>query len=157
MFAPSVAPLELFVRGTAIYAFLFFIFRFFMRRDTGSLSIADILLVVIVADASQNAMAGESRSVGDGVILVGTIVTWNAVLDWLSFHSAVAERLIEPRLRVLVRDGRIQHANLERELMTERELMAKLRERGVAGLDEVRRAYLESGGSVTVIRKRQRP
>lgn len=153
LFGLSVSPLELVVRGTAIYAFLFVIFRFLMRRDVGSLNVADVLLLVIVADASQNALAGEYRSITDGMILIATIIGWNALLDWLGYRWRRAERVIEPQQRVLVRNGRIQQDALGREMMTERELMAKLREHGVAKLAEVKRAYLESGGSVTVIRR----
>jgi uncharacterized membrane protein YcaP (DUF421 family) len=152
LFGLSVSPLELVVRGTAIYGFLFVIFRFLMRRDVGSMSVADILLLVIVADASQNALAGEYRSITDGMILVGTIVGWNALLDWAAYRWRRADRVIEPQQQVLVRNGRIQYEALEHEMMTERELMAKLREHGVAKLAEVKRAYLESGGAVTVIR-----
>jgi uncharacterized membrane protein YcaP (DUF421 family) len=152
LFGLTVSPLELVVRGTAIYAFLFVIFRFLMRRDVGSMSVADILLLVIVADASQNALAGEYRSITDGMILVGTIVGWNALLDWAAYRSRRADRVIEPQQQVLVRNGEIQYDALKHEMMTERELMAKLREHGVAKLAEVKRAYLESGGSVTVIR-----
>jgi uncharacterized membrane protein YcaP (DUF421 family) len=153
LFGLTVSPLELVVRGTAIYAFLFVIFRFLMRRDVGSMSVADILLLVIVADASQNALAGEYRSITDGMILIATIVGWNALLDWLSYRWRRAERVIEPQQRVLVRNGRIEYDALDREMMTERELMAKLREHGVAKLAEVKRAYLESSGNVTVIRR----
>jgi len=58
LFAFDVSPLELVLRGTLVYWLLFLIFRFIMRRDVGAVGIADILLLVIIADASQNAMAG---------------------------------------------------------------------------------------------------
>lgn len=74
LFAVHVSPLELFVRGTMTYWFLLLIFRFVLRRDPGSLGVADILLVVIIADASQNGMSGEYKTVTEGFILIGTLV-----------------------------------------------------------------------------------
>lgn len=63
LFALSVPPVELVVRGTAIYWFLFLIFRVVLRRNVGAVAIADVLLLVIVADAAQNAMAGDYKSI----------------------------------------------------------------------------------------------
>jgi uncharacterized membrane protein YcaP (DUF421 family) len=153
MFALSVPPLELVVRGSVIYWFLFLIFRVFLRRDAGSIGLADILLLVIIADASQNAMAGEYRSITDGMILIGTIVGWNMLLDWLAWRSHTLQRLLEPRPLVLVRNGQIQYSTLRREFMSEEELMSKLREHGVEKLAEVKRAYMESSGSITVLKR----
>lgn len=154
LFGFSVPPLEMVVRGTAMFWFLFVLFRIFVRRDAGALGIADILLIVIVADAAQNGMAGDYRSIPDGMVLIGTIVGWNMLLDFLAFKSARLERWLEPRQIVLVKNGQIQYHNLRRQFMTENELMSKLREHGVDKLAEIKRAYMEGSGSITVIRRR---
>lgn len=154
VFTLSVAPLELMVRGSMIYWFLFLIFRLVLRRDAGSLAMADVLLLVIVADAAQNAMAGGYKSVPDGMILIGTIVFWNLLLDWLVFRFRWLEPVIQPRKLCLVRDGHIQERNLRREFMTKEELMAKLREHGVDEVSKVARAYMEADGEVSVIEKK---
>ena len=73
LFEFTVPAWELVIRGSAMYWFLFLAFRFVMRRDMGSAGIADILILVIVADASQNAMAGGYESVSDGMILAGVL------------------------------------------------------------------------------------
>jgi uncharacterized membrane protein YcaP (DUF421 family) len=77
LFAVNVPPFEIFVRGTLIYWFLFGVFRFVLHRDVGGLGIADLLLLVLVADAAQNAMAGDYQSISEGLILVTTIIGWN--------------------------------------------------------------------------------
>jgi uncharacterized membrane protein YcaP (DUF421 family) len=151
LFAFSVAPLELLIRGSAVYWFLFLVFRLVLRRDVGAIGIADVLLLVLVADAAQNAMAGEYRSISDGFILVGTIIGWNVVLDWVSFRSPALRRLLQPPELALIRNGRIFHRNLRRELMTPEDLQAKLREQGIEDVRQVRAAYMESDGQVTVI------
>ena len=81
LFAFSLSPLEIVLRGSAVYWFLFLLLRFVLRRDGGSLGIADILLLVLIADASQNAMAGEYKSIADGFLLVATIAGWNWAVD----------------------------------------------------------------------------
>lgn len=152
LFVPEV-PLEMLVRGTAMYWFLFALFRFVIRRRIGSVGIADILVLVIISDAAQNAMSGEYTTIADGAILVATLIGWTVANDWLTYRFPLAERLLEPPPLLLVRDGRLLRRNLRAELMTEAELRSKLREQGVGELAEVARAYLESDGQLSVTRK----
>ena len=154
LFALSVAPVELVIRGSLIYLFLFIVFRTLLQRDAGTVGIADLLLLVLIADAAQNAMAAEYRSVSDGLILISTIIGWNLLFDFLAYRSPRLRRLLQPPEICLVRDGRIIHRNLRREYLSEDDLHAKLREHGIAELAEVRRAYMESDGTISVIRRR---
>src|SRR5688572_5437836 len=87
IFRLTVSPWELMLRGSGIYWFLFLAFRLFVRRDMGSLAISDVLVLMLVADAAQNAMAAEYRSLVDGMILVTTILGWNVLLDWAAYVS----------------------------------------------------------------------
>ncbi len=154
LFAFSVAPLELVVRGSVVYWFLFALFRVVLRRDVGAIGVADVLLLVLVADAAQNAMAGEYRSISDGIVLVSTIIGWNVAIDWAAYRFPAARRLIEPPALPLVRNGRILQRNLRREYITVDELRAKLREHGIEDLADVRAAFLESDGEVSVLSRR---
>jgi uncharacterized membrane protein YcaP (DUF421 family) len=153
LFGLSVNPLELIVRGSAIFWFLFLIFRFVLRRDVGAIAVADVLLLVLVADAAQNAMAGEYRSITDGIVLVSTIIGWNYLIDWAAFRWSGVARMLEPGPLILVHHGRLLHRNLRRELMTDEDLMSKLREQGVDKLDDVRVARMEGDGQISVIKK----
>ena len=152
LFRVSVSPLEIVVRGTAMYWFLFLLFRFVLRRDVGSIGIADVLLLVLIADASQNAMAGGYESITEGCLLVATIAGWNYALDWAAFHFPALRRVVEPPPLALVRDGRMLRKHMRRELVTPDELQAKLREHGIEDLAEVKVARIESDGEITVIR-----
>ncbi len=116
-----------------MYVGLVLVMRFLLRRDIGSLSMPDVLFVVLVADASQNAMAGEYKSVADGLVLVGTLVAWNLALDWLSFRSARFRRFIEPRALPLIVDGKWLRQNLKKEWITTEEVLSEVargRDRG---------------------------
>jgi uncharacterized membrane protein YcaP (DUF421 family) len=153
LFGLSVPPAEIILRGTAIYWFLFLLFRFVLRRDVGSIAITDVLLLVLIADAAQNAMAGGYDSITDGCILVATIAGWNYLLDWAAFHFPLVRRFVEGEPVQLIRDGRILRGNLRRELMTVGDLMAALREHGVEDLAAVKAAAMESDGEISVIKR----
>src|SRR5262245_66619458 len=86
MLVPAANPVELVIRASVMYLLILADFRVF-RRDAGSLSVSDLLVVVLIADAAQNGMAGGYRSLTEGVIVVGTILGWNYALDWLAFRS----------------------------------------------------------------------
>ena len=153
LFRLSVSPLELVVRGTAMYLFLVLLFRVVVRRRIGSVGMGDILLLVIIADAAQNGMAGEYRSITDGFVLVATIVFWTHALDWLIFRFPRLQTILEPPPLLLIADGRVLWRQLRQEHVSEMELRSKLREHGVADPREVAKAYMEPDGQITVIKK----
>jgi uncharacterized membrane protein YcaP (DUF421 family) len=152
-FRLSASPLELIIRGTAMYLFLFLMFRVVVRRRVGAVGMADILIMVIIADAAQNGMSGEYRSVTEGAILVGTIFAWNYLIDWLNYRVPALQEWLEAPPLLLVQNGRVLHRHLRHEFVTEDELKSKLREKGVKDLSEVAEAHMESDGTVSVIKK----
>jgi uncharacterized membrane protein YcaP (DUF421 family) len=152
LFEIHVPVTELMLRGTLVYWLLFLIFRFVLRRDVGAVGIADILLLVIVADAAQNAMSGGYDTFSEGAILVLTIVGWNWLLDCLSFRFALVRRFSSPRRLTLVLQGVPQRRNMRREFITMDELNEKLREQGIEKMADVKAAYLEGDGQISVIR-----
>lgn len=146
-------PVELVLRGTLVYWFLFLTFRFVLRRDAGAVGIADVLLLVIIADASQNAMAGEYTTVPEGFVLVSTLIGWNFLLDWASFHWEPIRRFVEPPPLLLIENGHILQRNLRREFLTMSELHSHLRQSGVEDVRKVKRAFMESDGKFSVVLK----
>jgi uncharacterized membrane protein YcaP (DUF421 family) len=153
IFGINVSPWELIIRGTAMYLFLFLIFRVVIGRRVGSIGMADILILVIIADAAQNAMSGEYKSVSEGAILVATIIAWNRIIDWLNLNVPALRQWLEPPPLLLVENGRILHRNLRQEYVTEDELKSKLREQGVDDVRQVAKAHMESDGQVSVIKR----
>lgn len=152
LFEITVDPLELVLRGTVMYWFLFLLLRFVLRRDIGSIGIADVLLLVVIADAAQNAMSGGYESITEGIILVGTIAAWNWGLDLLAYRFRSVRNLLEAKPMELVRDGKLLRRNMRREYITSDEIMAKLREHGIDKLEAVKVATMESDGEITVIK-----
>lgn len=152
VFGVVLSPAEIVLRGTAVYWFLFLVFRFVLRRDIGSVTIADVLVLILIADAAQNAMSGGYDTVTEGMLLVATIVAWNHALDWASFRFPWVRKLASPPPLLLIRDGRVLRHNLSQELITPEELLAKLRSQGVEDVRRVHKAYMEADGSISVLK-----
>ncbi|MEP6922515.1 MAG: YetF domain-containing protein [bacterium] len=154
VFVPTVSIPEIILRGTVMYLMLFAVLRI-LRREAGGLGIADVLVIVLIADAAQNAMSSTYKSVTEGVVLVGTIVFWDVALDWLAFRFPGFQRLIRPAPLLLIKDGRMQRKHMRQEMISEDELMSQLRQQGVENVTEVKKACLEGDGRVSVITKKK--
>ena len=150
---PTHSVAEIALRGTVMYLALFLVLRFVMLRQSSTIGIADILVIVVIADAAQNGFAKEYKSITEGILLVLVIVFWDIFLNWLSYHFKVFERLLAPAPLSLVENGRMNRRNMRRELITEEELRSQLRQQGVSKLDEVKRACLEANGEISVVKK----
>ncbi len=151
LFVPTHSLMEMVVRGTLMYVALFLIFRFVMKRQTGSVGLADILVIVIIADAAQNAFARSYESISEGIVLVLTIVFWNFVIDWASFRFPAVGRLLQEPPLTLVRDGVMIRQNMRREFITIDELDSLLRKQGIDDLAKVKLASMESDGEISVV------
>jgi uncharacterized membrane protein YcaP (DUF421 family) len=157
VFGLDTPLLEILIRGSIVYLTLFFLLRVVVRRQAGGLGISDLLVIVLIADAVQNAMAGEYRSVTDGLLLGGTIVFWSWALDWLAYHWRPFGRFVNPEPLQVIRDGRVMQGNLRSQLLTEEDVLAELRQHGLRDLSNVDEAFLESDGRISVIPKDSRP
>ena len=149
---PTHSVAEIILRGTVMYLSLFAILRFVMVRQTSTIGIADILVIVVIADAAQNGFAKEYKSITEGIILVLTIVFWNMLLNWISFRFESFERLLSPPPLPLVSQGRMNRRNMRQEFITEDELKSQLRQHGISEVKEVKRACLEANGELSVIK-----
>ena len=156
LFRFDIAPLEIIVRGSCVYWFIFVIFRFVMHRDVGSIGMADVLLLVLIADAAQNAMASEYKTIAEGFLLIATLVFWNWLIDFVAFHVPAFGRFVEPPPLKLIENGRILHRNLRKEYLAVDELMAQLRAKGVERVEDVKVALMEGDGQVSVIPRERR-
>lgn len=157
LFIPSGSLIELVVRGTLMYLSIFVMLRVMLNRQAGAISISDLLLVVLIADAAQNAISADYHSLTEGLVLVGTIVFWSYALDWLGYRFPRLQRFLRPPPLLLVKDGQVQRRNLRRELITVDELMSQVREQGVDDLARVKEAYMEGDGRISVITYEQEP
>ncbi|HEY1095996.1 MAG TPA: YetF domain-containing protein [Alphaproteobacteria bacterium] len=153
MFAFDTPVLEIIIRGTCVYWALFLIMRFWMRRGSGSVGVTDLLVIVLLGDAIQNAMAGDYNSISDGILLVVVIVAWDYILDFLAYHVPFMRKFLVPEKICLVKNGKLQWDNMKPQLITEEELLSQLRLNEALSVSKVKEAYLEPNGEISVITK----
>ena len=151
LFTPDAPLLESIIRGTVVYIAIFFLVRVIPNRQMGGVGMNDMLLIVLVASAATNSLAGEHKSIVNGIVLVATVILWSYAFNWLSFKFPSLQRLFQPTAKVVVKDGRMQEDIMEKELITEEELKGKLRRQGTDDISKVRKAYIESDGQISVI------
>lgn len=153
VFGFTMSPWEIVLRGSAVFWFLFLVFRIVLRRDVGSMGVTDFLFVVLLGDAAQNGMIGDGTSTSDAIVLISTLVFWNVAIDWATWRFPRLQRLLAASRMTLVADGRMLRRNMRREFITEEELMSKVREHGLEDLTRVKAMYLESGGEITLVKR----
>ncbi len=148
---PDTPLAEIVVRGTLVYLALFLLLRLVLKRQSAGMSVTDLLVIVLIADAAQNAMADDYKSVPDGILLVAVILFWAVAIDWLGYHVPLLERLVQPPPLVLVKNGQMLRRNMRRELVTEDELKSQLRLHGVDDVSDVKQALMEGDGRISVV------
>lgn len=139
------------VRAVIVYVFLIVILRITGKRQVGQLAPFDLVLLLVLSNAVQNAMNGGDNSITAGIISATTLVAVNWLVGWATFRSKRLEALIEGRPIILIHDGQVRHDALNKVNMTMHELKAALRAEGCASENEVRFAIVENNGHVTVI------
>lgn len=154
IFTPDTSPPEMVLRGTVMYFVLLALLRLVPRRTVGSIGIMDLIVVVLIAEAAGKAM-GDYDTLGDGIILVVTLIGWSYILNWLTYAVPAIERLVSAPPLPGVRDGRLVRRNMQAEFLTEDELMRQLRIEGVEHLSEVKAAYVEADGSLSVTKRKE--
>jgi uncharacterized membrane protein YcaP (DUF421 family) len=112
----------------------------------------DLLMMVLIADAAQNAMADQYHSITEGLVLCGTLIGWNYLIDWLAYLLPRFGKLLEPPPLPVVRNGQLLRKHMRAELLTEDELMSQLRQQDIYDVSEVKVARVEPDGEITVER-----
>lgn len=152
MFAVDTPLIELALRGTVLYFAILVLMRLMPRRMGGELATMDLILLLLIAAAASNAF-GNYQSVTDGLLLVAVLMGWNYVVNAASYRFRCIERLVSSPPIQIIRDGKLLKRNMRREFLTEEELMSTLRELDIADLDEVKSAWVEGEGAITVTRR----
>jgi uncharacterized membrane protein YcaP (DUF421 family) len=152
MFVPQIPMFETVARGSLLYFGILILMRIMPRRTGGELATMDLIFVVLIAQSATHAL-GDSASITDAMTLILVFTAWNYLINALSYRIPLIEKLVSsPPLRI-VRDGRILRRNMRREFVTEEELMASLRQQGIDDIGDVKAAFVEGEGQITVVRR----
>jgi uncharacterized membrane protein YcaP (DUF421 family) len=111
------------------------------------------LVIVLIAEVTGNGISDNFQSVVESTVLIGTVLFWSTLIEWLQSRSAAFERLVrDPKLK-LIENGRMLRRNMREEFVTVEELMAQLREKGLEHCRDVKAAYMEADGRISIIRR----
>jgi uncharacterized membrane protein YcaP (DUF421 family) len=145
---------ELALRALAVYVFLMVLLRITGRRQVGQLAPFDLVLLLVLSNALQNAMNGGDNSVTGGVISALVLVGVNWIVGYVAFRNKRLSRIIEGRPEVLIHNGHVFRDVMERERITQSEIDAALRQSGCGSIEDVHFAVLENNGQISVRQRR---
>ena len=153
MWRLSVSWWELILRGAIVYLFLIILLRVSGKRQVGQLAPFDLVLLLVLSNAVQNAMNGGDNSVLGGLISATVLVALNWLVGLITYRSKRLEKLIEGRPEVLIHNGKLFTDVMKRQMLTHHELNAALRAAGCVCVEEVHCAILENNGGISVTAK----
>ncbi len=157
MFYLTLPVLEKILRPVVVYFFLVLGLRLAGKRELAQLNPFDLVVLLVLSNTVQNAIIGDDNSVTGGLVGAATLLLLNYVVVRFVFQHERVERVVEGEEDVLIQGGRIREDRLAKELITRVELEAAAHKQGFGSLDEVERAILEPGGTLTFIAKKPDP
>jgi uncharacterized membrane protein YcaP (DUF421 family) len=150
---PSLPLWNLIVRSVIVYDAVLMLLRLSGKRQVANLGTSELVALLLISNAVQNAMNGGDNSLPGGLVLAGVLMVMSFILAALTYFSRDWERFIQGRPTLLIHHGVLQRHNLRRELLNVRELRAQLRKQGVQDIHDVEEAVLESDGYISIVRK----
>src|SRR5256712_6242665 len=128
MLAPWHTLLDVAIRTTVVYLALLAGIRLTGARQLGQMSTFDLVLLLIIANAVQNAMVGPDTSLAGGLVAAGVLIGWHRVVDWWRVRSRGVSKLLAGEGIMLIHDGKILQEHRHRAGIPHDELRQALRE-----------------------------
>jgi uncharacterized membrane protein YcaP (DUF421 family) len=142
------------LRTAVVYIFLVVGFRVLGKREAGQLSTLDLVVLLIIANAVQNAMVGQNTSLLAGLVAAGVILILDLLLHAAADRWAPLRNALDGEPTILVDHGKVLIENLRQEGISDRELMVALRQNQLLSIDEALYVFLETNGQISVIPRR---
>ncbi len=142
---------DLVIRPVAVYLFIVLALRLFGKKELAQLSVIDLVFILLISNAVQNAMVGSNSSLVGGLIAAGILFLTNYVLKKLIYYFKPIDKLLQGEPTLLIYEGEIQEKQLKKVGFTIDELSAAVREHGVKSIEEVNLAMLEVDGNISVL------
>lgn len=144
---------EIIARTAIVYVVVLVLLRVAGKRELGQMTPFDLVVILVIANAVQNAMTGGDNSLIGGVIAAATLTGVNIVVGRWGSRVPLFRRLVASEPTLLLQDGTPIQAHLDREGMDLEELEMAARQHGIADLADVAAAILEEDGSISIIPK----
>jgi uncharacterized membrane protein YcaP (DUF421 family) len=144
------------LRGLSVYIFLLIIFRISGKRSLGQVTSFDFVLLLIIAETTQQALLGDDYSVTNAFLLIGTLVGIDIGLSLLKQRSAKLDQLLEGAPLVIVEDGKPLKDRMDKARVDEEDILHAARElQGLERMEQIKYAVLERNGDITVVPKQE--
>jgi len=151
MWVPTIHWAVLMLRALLVYLFLLILLRLTGKRQIGQLAPFDLVLLLVLSNAVQNAMNGGDNSYTAGVISSSTLIGTNFLVGLATYKWKWLAGIVEGKPTLLIHNGKADEAAMRYEKMTHHELMAALRENGLTSVEQVHCAILENNGKISVV------
>ena len=148
---------EVVLRTAIVYLFVVTALRLSGKREVGQMSVLELVVILVISDAVQNSMVGDNTSLWGGLVAVATLLSLDFGLKALTRRSKTVRTAIEGEPRLLVRDGRLLERAIDEEGVEAAEVRAAIRAHGLARVEDVRFAVLETDGSISVVPREGKP
>ncbi len=145
--------LDIILRSFCVYLFIILAIRFFGKKELSQLSITDLVLILLISNAVQNAMVGTDTSLVGGLLAALTLFILNYIIKIVSYKSNLFSKLLEGEPVMLVYKGFIKEENLRNQKLTMSDLEAVAREHGLKSVTDAELIMLERDGSISVVSK----
>ncbi len=153
MFAMTVPLWEIVLRTVVVYLVVLLLLRFAGKRELGQMSVIDLVVILVIANAVQNSLNGGDASLIGGLVSAATLVGINLFFDRFGRRMPFLSALVREEPTVLMQHGRLIERNLDREDIEKEEIEMEAREHGIPDLEPVDMAVLEADGSISIIAK----
>ena len=139
------------LRALAIYVVVFVGLRLMGKRQLGQMTVFDLVVILLIANAVQNAMVGPDTSLQGGIVAALILLVVNYAVSRVRLLNRRFARLFEGTPTLLVKDGEFILPNLRHEAIEPEEIETAVREHGMESVKEVRVAYLEPDGAISIV------
>ncbi len=142
------------LRGLAVYVFLLLLFRIAGRRTLSEMTSFDFVLLLIVSEATQNAMIGNDYSVTNGVLVILTLIGLDIGLSVMKQRFPAMERYLDGLPLIIVDEGRPLKELMEKARVDEEDILSSARDKhGLERMEQIKYAVLERNGGISIIPK----
>jgi uncharacterized membrane protein YcaP (DUF421 family) len=139
------------LRTGVVYVAIFAGLRIAGKRELGQMTVFDLVVVLLISNAVQNAMVGPDTSLVGGLIAAAVLLVANRVVAFVRLHSGVWGRLFEGTPTVLIQEGQFLDPALRKQGVERAQVEMAMREHGIERADQVRLAVLETDGSISIV------
>lgn len=143
--------LPIVISSATVYIFIVLAIRLFGKKELAQLSVIDLVFILLISNAVQNAMVGSNSTLSGGLVAASTLFVVNYLLKAILLKSPGLNRLIQGDPLMLVYDGEVIQKHLDQSQISIEELEAAVREHGVESVKEVNLAILEVDGNISVL------